>query len=248
MPNLESIRKVYDIAIAPGLDKLLESSTGWFQKEGFELLATNRPLLGLVLAYLTLVSAHYDAPIDGNDTLSSQEARVTWALLSLCVRPDHHGDAEADRLARRFRILESILTGEPLTSTAASMSEFVHQERTPEPEPKAEVKQSTFEKQLSRRSEDFWKTVEYIATAQGHGESGDDEIKHTLLPQLRTLLDGKENRDVIYSAVMLGWGRNGDPSSERELAKRFLGAQSQGRATELVGKTLAGLVLRAFDA
>jgi hypothetical protein len=248
VPNLESIRKVYDIALAPGLDKLLESSTGWFAKEGFDLLATNRPLLGLVLAYLTLVSSHYDAPIDSNDTLTSQEARVIWAVLSLCVRPDHHGDAEADRLARRFRILESILTGEPLTSTAASMSEFVHQERTPEPEPKADLKQSTFERQLTRRTEDFWKTLEYMATAQGHGESGVDEIKHNLLPQARGLLDGKENRDVIYSAAMLGWGKNGDPSSERELAKRFLLTQSQGRATDLVSKTLAGMALTAFDA
>jgi hypothetical protein len=247
VPNLESIRKVYDIAFAPGLDKFLESSAKWFSKDGFDLLAANRSLLGLVLAFLTLVSANHDAPIDANDTLASQEARVTWGLLSLCVRPDHHGDAEADKLARRFRIVESLLTGEPLTSTAASMSEFVHQEPEPEPEPKEEVKQSVFEKQLSRRSEDFWKTLESIASAQGRGDDGVTEIKEVLLDQARALLDGKESRDVIYSAVMLGWGKNGEPSSERELAKRFLQTESSGRATELVSKTLAGMGLRAFD-
>ena len=247
MPNLESIRKVFDIAFAPGLDKFLESSQQWFSKEGFDLLASNRPLLGLVLAYLTLVSSNHDAPIDANDTLASQEARATWGLLSLSVRPDHHGDAEADKLARRFRILESLLTGEPLTSTPASMSEFVHQEPEPEPEPKEEVKQSTFEKQLARRSDDFWKTLESIASAQGRGDDGVTEIKEMLLPQTRALLDRRESRDVIYSAVMLGWGKNGDPSSERELAKRFLQTQSSGRATELVCKTVAGMALRAFD-
>ena len=247
VPNLDSIRKVYDIAFAHGLDKFLDTSQQWFVNQGFELLAGNRALLGLVLAYLTLVSSNHAAPIDSNDTLASQEARVTWGLLSLCVRPDHHGDAEADKLARRFRILESLLTGEPLTSTPASMSEFVHQEPEPEPEPKQEVKQSTFEMQLAKRSEDFWRTLESIATAQGRGTSGIVEIKERLLPQARALLDGRESRDVIYSAVMLGWGKNGDPSSERELAKRFLQTECSGRATELVCKTVAGMALRAFD-
>ena len=247
VPNLDSIRRVYDIAFASGLDKFLETSQQWFSKEGFDILASNRPLLGLVLAYLTLVSAHHDAPIDANDTLASQEARVNWGLLSLSVRPEHHGDKEADKLAQRFRILDSLLTGEPLTSTPASMSEFVHQEPEPEPEPKEEIKQSTFEKQLSKRSEDFWKTLESIASFQGRGGDGVIEIKETLLPQLRALLDGRESRDVIYSAVMLGWGKNGDPSSERELAKRFLQMEASGRATELVCKTMAGMALRAFD-
>ncbi len=247
VPNLDSIRKVYDIAFAHGLDKFLESSQQWFSKEGFELLAGNRALLGLVLAYLTLVSSNHDAPIDANDTLASQEARVAWGLLSLCVRPDHHGDAEADKLARRFRVLESLLTGEPLTSTPASMSEFVHQEPEPEPEPKQDIRQSTFEMQLARRSEDFWRTLEAIASAQGRGNGGVAEIKERLLPQARALLDGRESRDVIYSAVMLGWDKNGDPSSERELAKRFLQAECSGRATDLVCKTVSGMALRAFD-
>jgi white-opaque regulator 2 len=238
---------VYDIAFAPGLDNFLEASQQWFSREGFELLAGNRPLLGLVLAYLTLVSANHDAPIDSNDTLASQEARVTWGLLSLCVRPEHHGDKAADKLAQRFRALESLLTGEPLTSTPASMSEFVHQEPEPEPEPKEEVKQSTFERQLTRRSEDFWKTLESVASAQGRGDDGISEIKDSFLPQVRGLLDGRENRDIIYSTIMLGWGKNGDPSSERELAKRFLQTEASSRATELVCKTMAGMAMRAFD-
>ena len=56
VPNLESIRRVYDIAFAPGLDKLLESgSAKWFTREGFPLLSADRTRLGSLLAYLTLV-------------------------------------------------------------------------------------------------------------------------------------------------------------------------------------------------
>lgn len=270
VPNLDSIRKVYDIAFAPGLDKFLESSQHWFSREGFDLLASNRPLLGLVLAYLTLVSANHDTPLDSNDTLASQEARVTWGLLSLCVRPDHHGDAEADKLARRFRMLESVLTGEALTSTPTSMSEFVYQD-DPDPETESsldakeeETKQTTFEKQVSRRTEEFWKTLETIAIIQSHSQETSDEIKFRVLPQLRTLLDGRESRDILYSTVMLGFGgssgsggggaengsngrdRGDGPSSERELARRFLMGEAGGRATQLVGKTMAGMGLRAF--
>lgn len=251
VPNLDSIRKVYDIAFAPGLDKFLESSQQWYAKEGFDLLADNRGLLGLVLAYLTLVSANYESGVNENATLASQEARVTWGLLSLCVRPEQGEADETTKLTHRFQILESLLTGEPLTSTATSISEFIHQEEPevkPEAKPKEEAeKQSVFEKQVARRSEEFWKALETIATAQGRGEEGVAEIKG-MLEHVKSLLDGRENRDIIYSILLLGWGKNGDPSSERELARRYLQTEAQGRSTNQVCATLSGMALRAFDA
>ena len=250
VPNLESIRRVYDIAFAPGLDKFLESTQHWYSKAGFDLLANDRALLGLVLAYLTLVSANHDAPTGENATLASQEARVTWGLLSLCSRPDQSDGEETTKLSRRFQVLESLLTSEPLTSTASSISEFIHQEEPePKPEPRLKeetTKQSTFDKQVTRRTEDFWKTLESIAMAQGKGEDGDNEIR-SMLEHIKGLLDGKESRDIIYSILLLSWGKNGDPSSERELAVRYLQTEAQGRATNQVCATLSGMALRAFN-
>lgn len=240
MPNLESIRKVYDIAFAPGLDKFLESDQAkWFAREGFPLLVANRPLLGQVLAYLTLVSNHTDAPLGENATLASQEARVTWALLSLCVRSEHDGGEEADKLARRCKALEALLTGEPVTTTTASLADFVHQD---ENEP--EVKGSAFDRQLAKRSEDFWKLIQDAAASQDQGDQG---ISATA-QQSRPLLDGMENRDIIYSIMLLRSKGNGEPSSERELAKRFLESEASGRATNQVFGTIAGMALRAFEA
>jgi hypothetical protein len=231
-------------------------------------LASSRNLLGLMLAYLTLVSSNHDAPINHNATLVSQEARVTWAMLSLCVRPDGaagSGD-EADKLARRYRSVESILTGEPLINTAASMSEFIHAEPDPqqaeadaethaarEEQEKIEAARSPFARQVARRNSEFWSTLEGIATTQGRGagpwgtgRSNEDEIRDSIA-QIKAFLDGKENRDVLYSALLLGWGINGDPSSERELGKRFLHNQAGGRATNAVAASLSGMCLRALD-
>ncbi|KAJ9497975.1 hypothetical protein H2202_006578 [Exophiala xenobiotica] len=240
VPNLESIRKVYDIAFAPGLDKLLESSSSkWFAREGFALLCQDRNQLGRMLAYLTLVSNHPDAS-SANPTLASQEARVTWALLELCIRPEHDGGEEAHRLARRCRALTSILTGEPFSSPTTSIADFVHQD---EVEP--EVKTSALEKQLAKRSDEFWKLVQTVAASQGPNGEG---VSPAAVQQCRPLLDGMENRDIIYSTMLLGsrTNGNGDLTSERELAKRYLESQANGRATNQVFATISGMALRAF--
>ncbi|KAK4943867.1 hypothetical protein LTR10_016583 [Elasticomyces elasticus] len=240
VPNLESIRRVYDIAFAPGLDKLLESgSAKWFAREGFPLLSADRTRLGSLLAYLTLVSNHSDATNE-NATLASQEARVTWGLLELCIHPEHDGGEEADKLARRCRALSAILTGEPFSSPTTSIADFVHQD---EVEP--ELKASALEKQLSGRSEDFWKLVEAAAASQVVPGQG---ISPAEVRQCRPLLDGMENRDIIYSIMLLGsrTSGNGDLTSERELAKRFLESQANGRATNQVFATISGMALRAF--
>lgn len=256
------------MAFAPGLDKFLESSEHWYAAHGFDLLASDRNLLGLMLAYLTLVSSNHDAPINHNPTLVSQEARVTWAMLSLCTHSEGASGAgdEADKLARRFRSIESILTGEPLINTAASMSEFIHAEPDPQqPEAEAEAKavrdeqerveatRTTFDRQVTRRNSEFWGTLENIATTQGRGagpwgtgRSNEDEIRDSIA-EIRGFLDGKENRDTLYAALLLGWGVNGDPSSERELSKRFLHNQAGGRATNAVAASLSGMCLRALD-
>ena len=53
---------------------------------------------------------------------------------------------------------------------------------------------------------------------------------------------------ILFTAILLlGWGKNGDPSSERELAVRYLQTEAQGRATNQVCATLSGMALRAFN-
>ena len=239
VPNLESILKVYDIAFAPGLDRLLETGPSkWFAKKGFPLLCVDRTQLGNMLAYLTLVSNHADMHVE-NATLASQEARVTWAMLELCIRPDHDGGEEADKLALRCRALGAILTGEPFSNPTASMSDFVHQDEV-EPEPR----EISLERQLARRAEEFWKMVQIAAATQDGSGTG---LLPSAVRQCRPFLDGMENRDIIYSIMLLASGENGDFTSERELAKRYLETQANGRATNQVFATVSGMALRAFE-
>lgn len=267
VPNLEPIRKVYDIAFAPGLDKLLDSgSSKWYTRHGFRILSSDRHLLGLMLAYLTLVGNNSANSSSDIATLASQEARITWALLGLCIRADNDGGEDADRLARRFKALEAILTGDPLTSTAStSMADFVHQD---EPEP--EVRGSAFEKQLAKRSDEFWKAIETAARSQRRIQTqkddtipnpNDNENLTTAITQCRGLLDGMENRDIIYSILLQTQSTppTPNPSSssdgtispdrarEKDLAKRFLQSQADGRATNQVFSTIASMAIRAFE-
>lgn len=241
IPNEDEIRKWYHANFAPSLDKLLDSGpTKWFTNKGFKLLFNDRNRLGSVLAYLTLVSTQANNPSTDNASLASQEARVTWMLLELCTRLDHDGGEEADRLARRCQALGAILTAEPFTSSTTSIADFVHQE---EAEP--DVKMSAFEKQVSRRADEFWRLVESAAANQAPDGSG---VSLKALKQIQPYRDQQENRDIIYSIMLLGSKQAGQSglSSEQGLVRTFLQNEARGRATNLVFSTLSGMALRAF--
>lgn len=241
IPNEDEIRRWYDNNFAPSLDKLLDSgSSKWFATRGFKLLFNDRSRLGSVLAYLTLVSNHGNNPSTDNASLASQEARVTWMLLELCVRSDQDGGEEADKLARRCQALGAILTAQPLTNPTASLADFVHQDET-EPE----TKMGAFERQVARRADEFWKLVEKAAANQAPDGSG---VSLTALRQIQPYRDQQENRDIIYSIMLLGSTQAGQSelSSEQGLVRTFLQNEARGRATNLVFSTLSGMALRAF--
>jgi len=226
------------------------------------------------MLYLTLISNTLNAGVSGpvapeQAALASQEARMTWSLLNLCVQQAQEGnDEDAERFARRVKALEALLTSEPVVRTG-SMSDFVYQE--PDSEMDAEMTmegiptvannpllEKPFMKQLTARSDEFWRLVE---KASEHPTTVPTEI----FDQARMLLDGQENRDIIYSIMLLGSppklhenGRrpgsdsnNSSPSraarrQEKEQAARLLESEANGRATNMVLQNLAGMGLRAF--
>lgn len=275
-PNLESIQQVYDIAFAPGLDKFLETGTlPWFTHHGFSHLVADRGLLAQFLLYLTIISNNHNPNQPENAATQSQEARITWALLNLVVKPAHDGNEEADKFSRRIRAVEALLTGEPLTIVRGSMADFIHSEdgamdMDPAPSMNKDVS-SVLEKQVQRRSEEFWKYVEKFAEApRPPPESVDDPSSP--LNQAREILDGLENRDILYSMMLLcashghdehpgsrpvsragsvyGGNGNGNGHHQKEpaLARRFLDSEyTDGRASNSVFATVAGLASRAFQ-
>ena len=280
VPNFSEIRKVYNTFFAPGLDCLLETgSTRWFALKGWNLLEHDRTILAQFMMYLTFVS---NASVPASSAIgtmppeqamvASQESRVTWSLLNLVVQQAQEGnnDDDADRFARRVKSLEAVLTSEPVVRTG-SMSDFVYQD--PEPESDRMDMELTgvptvannpllnkpFGKQLVARSDEFWQIVEKASE------------KPRLIPletfdKLKTLLDGKEQRDIIYAVMLLGantkpgeTGISSRPGSsnsspnrmarrqEKEQAIRMLEQEASGRATNLVLQNIAGMGVRAFS-
>lgn len=276
-PNLESIQKVYDTAFAAGLDSFVETgSSKWFATQGFNHLVSDRELLGQFLLYLTIVSNNSNSAQPENALVASQEARITWALLNLVMKPAHDGNEEAEKIARRIKAVEALLTGEPSLVVRGSMADFIYQEdggSESEPTPAAgKDTSSMFEKQLNRRSEDFWRVIEKFAEAP---RSSQHNLQNpdSLLAQARKLLDGIESRDIVYSMTLLSTsngqqgqitsrpntshgvgstsGGNGTPDHHHQqeiaLARRFLESQYGGRATNVVNEVLSGMASRAFQ-
>jgi len=282
VPNFSEIRKVYDTFFAPGLDQLIETgSTKWFALKGWALLMYDRTLLAQFMMYLTLISTYPNPSSSASGTLSpeqaapaAQEARMVWACLNLVVSQAQIGnDDDAQKFANRVKALEAILTSESIVRTG-SMADFVHQD--PEPEADSDVDMSgvptvannpllekPFSKQMQARSDNFWQLVEEASALPS-------QVSPEMFDRLLTLLDGKEERDIIYSIMFLGAQSNrsrantsngntnsrlGSGSSspnraarrqQKEQAIRLLETEAAGRATNMVFQNLAGIGLRAF--
>lgn len=273
VPNYAEIRKVYDTFFAPGLDQLIETgNTKWFASRGFDLLTNDRVLLSQFMLYLTLVSTTPNtdpAVVVGPDqaALATHEARTVWALLNLVVhQAQEGGDEHAQVFARRVKALEALLTSEPVVRTS-SMSDFLHQEPdedvdmagVPTVPNNPALEPTRFQKQLLSRSEEFWKLVEKASEQP-------TQIKSDLYAQTKLLLDGRENRDMVYSMMLLGGiapperensGRrsgensnNASPHRATHRQERFVAAKlledEVRRATNAVMQNVAGMALRAF--
>lgn len=277
VPNFSEIRKVYLTFFASGLDHLIETgSTRWFANNGFDLLTSDRSLLAQFMLYLTLISNTSHPSASGAVTiehaaLASQECRMVWALLNLVVRQAQEGnDEDAERFARRVKSLEALLISEPIVRTG-SMSDFVYQD--PEPENDNDIDMSgvptvannplldkPFSKQMTARSDEFWRLVEQAS-------ENPRVIQPEILESIRQLLDGREERDLIYAIMLLGsiqaqpqsnqHGKSADISGvttptllngrkERDVALRLLETEGSGRATNMVLENLAGMGARAF--
>lgn len=288
VPNFSEIQKVYDTFFAPGLDGLIESGPmRWFSFKGFSLLTSDRSLLAQFMLYLTLISgsqnadpsvSHLGTMAPQQAELASQEARMVWALLNLVVRQAQEGinDEGVDRLARRVKSLEALLTSEPVVRTG-SMSDFVYQD--PEPEPELDemdidsngiptvannpLLEKPFNKQLVARSEEFWQLIEKASERP-------TEIPANILNRLRQLRDGLEQRDIVYSILLLGSSsrtgtttkvnegssgassHNSSPNrlafdQEKRQAERLLENEARGKATNTVLQNIAAMGARAFS-
>ncbi|KAI6709023.1 hypothetical protein JHW43_008442 [Diplocarpon mali] len=251
-PMIDEIKHLYYSIYAPGLENFLESK--WFSVKGLSKLLTGRTHLDQFAALLQQFSkTQQDDPKEIAYT-SSVEGRVVWSLASMVrVSAAENGVREqktvpsnddANEAGNRLDVFETLLTGRvaainPLTSPVAG---------------------STDHHRL--RELEFWFTLGNFVTLQYEDNNAAKEVDDTL-SALRNLLDGRENRDVLYSiAVIRGLGQRvseytdsdtplhldeSDNKSKLLVAKKFVSDEAAGSGTTNVIRRLCDLAARSWS-
>jgi hypothetical protein len=249
--NGGAIHKIYNTSFVAGLDKLLETS--WFSDDGYMTLVSDRSLLAQF--------EHYVAAVASSSSFTNQEARLVWALLCMCRRRLHGGIVseftigppitnekgdtfDGDEVAeKRLNIVEALITGHPLASNPLAATAEVPPDSSP----------PTLAHQLKTREQDFWLQVgEFVSTS-------DPTKVERILSKARKRLDNFENRDVIYSIMLMRhigekWHNKqiqdaGDEVDKKDwlAAKGFLESEAGGQAMNIVMRRFCSMALRAWS-
>lgn len=194
--SVEELTKIYYEIYVPGLCQFFESQWFNFKSQGhnsISIFLQNNQLISLLGAFL--VSLH-TVNADSNHTsyCGHLETRVVWALAKLAYttpsganmpRDDPLPEDNASEVRNRVCVFETLLNGEALATNPLI------------PPPKNAD-------QHRRKEYEFWFSLaEFLRLPDQAGRE-----QH--LQKLRTLLDGRENRDVLYSLAII-----------RELSPRF---------------------------
>ncbi|EHL01239.1 hypothetical protein M7I_2782 [Glarea lozoyensis 74030] len=249
--RLEESKHLYYSIYAPGLENFLE--TKWFSNKGLNQMLGNKELMdqfGVLLHQFGKV-AQQD-PKEMAYT-ASIEARIVWSLANMVrqrVGGDMNGNKELRTVpaiddpmeaANRLSIFESLLTSKVATSNPLT----------------APVPGSTDHHRL--RELEFWHTLgNFVCLEEDDQSVTVPKDTDDILANLRNLLDGRENRDVLYSiAVVRAIGPRiqeytpnetplhldeSDNKSKLLVAKKFVQDEAQGHGTTNVIRRLSAPV------
>lgn len=187
--SVEELTKLYYEIYVPGLCQFFESQWFNFQTTGHNSISIflhNKPLIQLLGSFL--VSLH-TVNVDANHTAycSHLETRVVWALAKLAYNTPARSNAprdaplpEDDAAEVRSRVLvyETLLCGNDLTDNPLM------------PPPRNADAQR-------RKEYEFWYSLAEFLRLRSPPE------RHSHLKMMRERLDGRENRDVLYSLAVI---------------------------------------------
>ncbi|PGH30229.1 hypothetical protein GX50_06987 [[Emmonsia] crescens] len=262
-PRVEEIKLVY-ISYAVAIDKFLECN--WFETKGMVHLLANPRLLSY---YSALLDGFNDRNIHDPAVLArveSLEASVIWETLTLTrvarsKEPDTNGngtttnttDVELLYAVKRLAVFEALITGSHLETNPVSLDSY------PECDPAHRL--PGIGNQIKAREVDFWESVgRYLTISQDDPNA--QKQKEEALTTCRGLLDTFENRDVIYSIVIVRHIAKFQPRKLKQttastdekdaaaklyVAVRFLEDESHGKGTNQVIKRLCGMVVKYWE-
>ena len=261
--TLDEITKLYYEVYVPGLVSFFE--TRWYDlakdrpatTNPSAVLHNNQQLISLFTSFIQNISNIKSTdPVDMVHS-GHLETSVIWSLarLPLSVSPSqrqqHPGSLPAEddlwETRGRLQVFETLISGETLASNPLF------------PPP-------TGVPNTPRRNEfDFWyHLAKYLVQDHASGAPADISVRESCLSVMRSLLDGRENRDVLYSIAVLreytahwdaSWNEQTVPShldesdsrSKLAVATRFIRGESTstGGTTNVV-RRFADLACRAF--
>jgi white-opaque regulator 2 len=190
---LKDVNVLYTNDFAPGFDGLLDVK--WYSAHGIDGVLMDHELCKLVITlikyYEHVQHVHIDPETDfaNRDRMKALECKVVWQLLCL-VREGSNGNVngesgtvrhEREEVMNRLEVIEALLTNRILSYN-----------------PLLSLKYDVAITPEKRKENEFWKLVGQYLTMPQDG----DNTLWIVLMQIRELLDGAENRDVIYSALI----------------------------------------------
>ena len=248
---------------APGIDKFLE--TRWFALRGLSYLMENNALcdqFATLLHRFTINPTPTDpAQVAQYYVTQSLEANVVWAMMNMCRqatnKPKNEDDSGGvDELdvkdgvhdaTKRLEIFEALVSSDYMDSESAPQ----HPEMT---------NGTALDNQLKGRERDFWRLIHKFLTIRDDEASAAMEIDDTLA-SCRSLLDSRENRDVVYSILIIRHvgariaefpnnlqpdvNDEADSKAKLAVAKTFIESECE-KGTNQVVQRLCGMAARSW--
>lgn len=249
--KLEEIQGLYTEIYAPGLESFFESK--WFTKDyAMNALLGSAPVLDTLAGFLSAVSNTNVNDTAAMNHSANLEFRVVWALTCLAYIPEapinNFGDLPAEddavEIRNRVAVMDALLAGDYL-------------EHNPLQPPAIRGDYHRI------REFEFWYNLAEFMRVKELPNADMTPQRDHILGKLRAVLDGRENRDVLYSiAVMRAYGPNfppdfestlpshldeGDPKSKLAVARKFIQDEAKvtGGTTNIV-RRFSELAARAF--
>lgn len=253
--TLNEVTKVYHEMYAPGLSSFFETSWYYFTENGKMSFSRDPRLVTLMASFLKIleaVRANDHAQMANSGIL---ETRIVWELARSSYRnPDitapvnvatlpHDGDPREAK--KRVEVVDALLCGDYLNSNPLCLP--VHD---------ADVQRV--------RQFEFWYNLGDFVRAREHPTSPTTiKAREDVLSRMRYLLDGRENRDVLYSIAVVrelaprfgsGYGNalpeqldESEPKNRLAVASKFILDESQvtGGTTNVV-RRFSDIALRAL--
>lgn len=266
-PVKEQMKQIWSTVYAPGIDKFLE--TTWYVSRGEPYLLADQRLceqfVSLIYRFQAIPQNDPNYPLYLSATYSL-EAKVIWQMISMCrtaaspSKSESVPEAGADEedvknglrdAVRRMETFEALVTGEYLSSDNA-----------PSSTEEAKSNGTALGDQLKTREIQFWNLIHTFLTIRDDEASAAREIDDTI-SSARSLLDSRENRDVIYSIMIARHigariaefpdnlpqptsNEEADNKNKLHVAKRFIEGEAMGKGTNQVVQRLCGMAARSW--